>query len=148
MKRATSRNEIRATISGPVSGQVAVGTGITQYQSIGAVRPEVSEADLAVVRQLVADLRSRVSAEAPRDQKDAALERVSELQEAILAKEPDLTTVEYVRNWFVRNLPALAGAVTGIVVHPIVGKLVEAAGDVLADEFRHRFERSERARPS
>jgi hypothetical protein len=30
---------IRATISGDVSGQVAVGTGITQIQTVGAARP-------------------------------------------------------------------------------------------------------------
>jgi hypothetical protein len=47
--------------------------------------------------------------------------------------------MEYVKRWFVKNLPGLAGAVTSIVVHPIVGKLVEAAGDALAAEFRRRF---------
>jgi hypothetical protein len=36
-------------------------------------------------------------------------------------------------------LPELAGAVTGVIIHPIVGKLVEAAGDGLAAEFRRRF---------
>ena len=32
-----------------------------------------------------------------------------------------------------------AGAVTGIIVHPIVGRLVEAAGDAAVAEFRQRF---------
>ena len=50
-----------------------------------------------------------------------------------------MTTMEYVKRWFVKNLPGLAEAVTGVVVHPIVGKLVEAAGDALAAEFRRRF---------
>ena len=76
---------------------------------------------------------------APPEKKDAALERVDELEEAITAQEPDLPTMEYVKRWFVRNLPDLAGAVTSVVVHPIVGKLVEAAGDALAAEFRRRF---------
>ena len=64
---------------------------------------------------------------------------MAELEEAVTAKKPDLTTMEYVKRWFARNLPELAGAVTGVIIHPIVGKLVEAAGDGLAAEFRRRF---------
>jgi len=130
---------IGASISGDVSGQVAIGKGISQAQSIGTVRPEVTEADLAELRQALADLQAQVAAKAPPEKKDAALERVGELEEAITAKEPDLTTMEYVKRWFVKNLPGLAGAVTSVVVHPIVGKLVEAAGDALTAEFRRRF---------
>jgi hypothetical protein len=47
--------------------------------------------------------------------------------------------MEYVKVWFGKNLPGLAGAVTGLIVNPVVGKLVEVAGDVLAAEFRRRF---------
>jgi len=134
-----SGDVIRAAISGDVSGQVAVGKGITQTQTIGAARPQVTETELAELRQALADLKAKVATEAPPEKKDAALERVEELEEAVAAKEPDLTTMEYVKRWFVRNLPDLAGAVTSVVVHPIVGKLVEAAGDALAAEFRRRF---------
>jgi hypothetical protein len=134
-----SGDVIRATISGDISGQVAVGKGITQIQTIGAVRPEVTKADLAELRQILADLKAKVAAKAPPERKDAALERVKELEEAVTAGEPDLPTMEYVKRWFVKNLPDLAGAVTSVVVHPIVGKLVETAGDALATEFRRRF---------
>jgi hypothetical protein len=134
-----SGDVIRAVISGDVSGQVAVGKGITQTQTVGAARPEVTEAELAELRQTLADLKARVEAEAPPEKKEAALERVEELEEAVTAEEPDLTTMEYVKRWFVKNLPGLAGTVTSVVVHPIVGKLVEAAGDALAAEFRRRF---------
>jgi len=130
---------IRATISGDVSGQVAVGKGIAQVQTAGAARPEVTEEDLAELRRMLAELREKVAAEAPPEKRDAALERVGELEEAVTAGEPDLTTMEYVKKWFARNLPGLAGAVVSVVVHPIVGKLVEAAGDALAAEFRRRF---------
>lgn len=134
-----SGDVIRATISGDISGQVAVGKGITQTQTIGAAQPQVTETELAELRQALADLKAKVAAEAPSEKKDAALERVEELEEAITAQEPDLPTMEYVKRWFVKNLPGLAGAVTSVVVHPIVGKLMEAAGDALATEFRHRF---------
>ena len=132
-------DEIRATISGNISGQVAVGKHITQTQVSGAERPTVTEAELEQLRQLLADLKAKVAAEAPPEKKDAALERVQELEEAVTAEEPDLTTMEYVKKWFVKHLPGLAGAVTSVVIHPIVGKLVEAAGDALAAEFRRRF---------
>ena len=133
-----SGDEIRATISGDVSGQVAVGKDIEQKQIIGA-RPQVTEADLEAIRQMMADLRAQVAAQAPPDKKDPALERVDELEEAITAEEPDLTTVEYVKKWFAKHLPQLAGAVTSVVLNPIVGKIVEAAGEVAASEFRKRF---------
>ena len=133
-----SGDEIRATISGDVSGQVAVGKDIEQKQIIGA-RPQVTEADLEAIRQMMADLRAQVTAQAPPDKKDPALERVDELEEAITAKEPDLTTMEYVKKWFAKHLPQLAGAVTSVVLNPIVGKVVEAVGEVAATEFRKRF---------
>lgn len=130
---------ISATISGPVSGQVAVGKDIRQAQAIGTARPEVTEDELAALRQMFADLKERVASEAPPDKRDAALERVDELAEAVNPEKPDLSTMEYVKGWFVRNIPTLAGAVVGVVVHPIVGKVVAAAGDLAAEEFRRRF---------
>jgi hypothetical protein len=131
-------DSIQATISGGVSGQVAVGKNIAQTQ-ISPSRPEVTEADRAELRQLLADLRAQVAANAPPEAKDAALERVDELGEAITAKEPDLTTMEYVTRWFGKHLPQMAGVVTGVVIHPVVGKIVEAAGDLLATQFKRRF---------
>ena len=130
---------IYGNISGRVSGQAAVGKDIKQTQAIGNPRTEVTEADLATLRQALAKLRVQVEGGAPPEKKDAALERVNELEEAVTAKEPDLSTMEYVRNWFVKNAPKLAGVVSSVVVNPIVGKLVEAAGEGLSAEFRRRF---------
>jgi hypothetical protein len=130
---------INATISGNIRGQVAVGKGIVQTQTVKVAPAELNEADLATLDQMLADLKTRVAAEAPAGQKEAALERVDELARAITSKSPDLTTMEYVKIWFGKHLPGLAGAVTGLIVHPIVGKLVEAAGDALVTEFQRRF---------
>jgi hypothetical protein len=133
-----TNNRISATITGPVSGQVAVGNHISQVSTrVEAGQP--SPAELAVLRQLLAELKQRVVAEAPPEKQPAALERVAELEEAITAEEPDLSTMEYVKGWFARQLPGLAGAVVSVIVNPIVGKLVESAGDMLAGEFRRRF---------
>ncbi len=132
-------DSISAHIEGSVSGQVAVGKDITQTQSIGTPPAALTAEEFAALRQELVNLKSLVEAQAPPERKQAALERVDELAEAVTAEKPDLTTMAYVKQWFIKHLPALAGAVTSIVVNPIVGKLVEAAGDGLAGEFRRRF---------
>ena len=133
------RESIRAKISGDVSGQLAIGKNIAQAQSVGVTRTPLTDAELAQLRQLLTDLKAQVEAGAPPDKKDAAVERVNELEAAVTAKKPDLTTMEYVRNWFGRNAPKLAGAVTAVLINPLVGKAVEAGGELVSDEFRRRF---------
>jgi len=136
-KKSKSTRGIQVTVGGDVSGQMAVGENIRQVST--KTTGNVTKAELEELHQLLATLRSKVEAEAQPDKKGAALERVEELEQAVTDKKPDLSTMEYVRNWFVKNLPGLAGAVTSVVVHPIVGKLVEAGGDALVGEFRRRF---------
>ena len=135
-KTPKSAHGIQVTVGGDVSGQVAAGENIVQMSTTPR---EVSEAEAEEFRQLLATLRSKIETEAQPEKKDAALERVGELEQAIAEKKPDLSTMEYVKNWLVKNLPGLAGTVTSVVVHPIVGKLVEAGGDALVEEFRRRF---------
>ncbi len=136
-KKSKSMPGIQVTVGGDVSGQVAVGKNISQVSTKTTV--SVTKAELKELRQLLKELRARVEADVATGKKEAALEHVQELEQAITEKKPDLSTMEYVRNWFVKNLPGLAGAVTSVVVHPIVGKLVEAGGDALVGEFRRRF---------
>ncbi|MGY1680309.1 hypothetical protein [Geodermatophilus sp. SYSU D01176] len=135
-------DDFHVSIGGSVAegGQVAVGRDIDQrYTRIAQQAPAVTEADLAELRRAVEEVKARIRAEAPPEQQAAALERVDEIEQAVVAEEPDLTTLQYVRKWFVKNLPKLAGTVTGLVVHPVVGKIVEAAGDVAASQFRKLF---------
>jgi hypothetical protein len=138
-RHASRKPNIKTYISGPVSGQVAIGENITQTQTIKAKGMGVTEADLAALHEMMAELKKQIISTAPVDKQTAALEKVSELQEAITAKKPNLSTLESIRNWFVKNLPQLAGTVTGLIVNPIVGKLVEAAGETIANEFKRRF---------
>ncbi|HEX9387085.1 MAG TPA: hypothetical protein VF918_12255 [Anaerolineales bacterium] len=136
-KKPKSTQGIQVTVGGDVSGQLAAGENITQIST--KTTGEVTKAELEEFRQLLTSLRSKIEVEVQPDKKEAAFERVGELEHAITEKKPDLSTMEYVRNWFIKNLPGLAGAVTSVVVHPIVGKLVEAGGDALVGEFRRRF---------
>ncbi|MEU6394269.1 hypothetical protein [Streptomyces sp. NPDC046939] len=119
-----------------VSGQVVVGRDntVSRIDSPASAAP-VTERELAELRAEFARVRAALPADAP----ERAGELLDELEESATALEPDLSTMEYVRRWFGRHLPSLAGAVTALVVHPIVGRLVEAAGGTLADEFRRRF---------
>jgi len=128
-----------ANISGGVSGQFVQGDGNVQVQSAGAGK--VTEADLAEVRRILDELKARVEAEAPPEKKAEALEQVQELEETLQSKDPEDVPdrLSSVKSWFKRNLPTLAGAVVGVVVNPIVGKVVEAAGTGLAAEVQRRF---------
>ncbi len=137
-----SGDDIRVRIGGSVheGGQVAAGWDIRQsYTRTHSEAPAVTEADLAELRRAVEGVKAQIRAEVPPEKQAAALERVDEIERAVVAEEPDLTTLQYVRNWFANNLPKLAGAVTGLVVHPVVGKVVEAAGDLAASQFRRLF---------
>ena len=76
---------------------------------------------------------------APSTATGEAAASVDELQEAVVAEEPDLTTLQYIRKWFGKHLPSLAGSITGLIIHPVVGTIVEAAGDLAARQFREYF---------
>lgn len=133
-------DHVTGTITGNVSGQAAIGKGINQRSTAGAPAGAPTEAELADFRRLLEELRAQVAAEAPPEVRAAAAERVGEMEAAVTAGgEPDLDTLAYVRKWFARNLPSLAGAVTSVVIHPLVGRLVTAGGDAAVAEFRRRF---------
>ena len=137
-KKPPSSHTIQVKVGGDMQGNLAIGDQNVQQQTIGA-SPAPTEAELAEIRKLFTELRARVEAEAPADKKAAAKERVDELEKAVNDKKPDLSTMEYVKNWFTKNLPALAGAVTSIVLNPFVGILVKGAGELVVDEFKRRF---------
>ncbi len=138
-KRTPAQGSIEVNLTGNVGGQVAVGSNIKQTQNISKGMSALSEEDRALFSALIAEFRQKVRGEAPEEQKDEALEKASELEQAITAEEPNVSTMEHVKDWFVKNIPALAGTVTGLIVNPIVGKLVEAAGETVAHEFKLRF---------
>jgi hypothetical protein len=133
-------DRISGNVSGPVQGQVAIGKSIRQEQSVGEMKLELSEAERAELGQAFTALRSEVEANAPPETRPAALERVDELEEAVVAAEPDVTTMGYVKKWFTKNLPTLAGSVVGVLVNPIVGKIVQSAGDAAMTDLQRAVE--------
>jgi len=123
-----------------VSGQIAIGNNNIQTQNITKKNITITKNELETLNKMFENVKIQVAKNAPGDMQEKALEKVSELEEAIKTDKPDLTTMEYVKKWFEKNLPQLAGAVTSLVVNPIVGKLVEVAGETIANEFKRRFE--------
>jgi len=134
MREQRQGDAISGTVTGAGIGPIAIGTNIEQHQALGdAAVAAVTEAEREQVRLAFAQLRERVAAQAPEEQRAAAVERVAELEQEVFAEQPDLTTIQYVTRWFRRNLPTLAGSVTSLVVHPLVGRLVQVAGDRLVE---------------
>ncbi len=123
-------------IGGAVGGNVVVGR---QNQVISSPTTNaVSPADLAAFQAAVDAVKAQAAAAAPAQAAEAAA-HLDELHRAATAPKPDLNAFERVRSWFVAHLPAMAGAVTGLLVHPVVGALVKSAGDAVTEEFNRRF---------
>lgn len=114
---------------GPIYGPVHAGRG---DMNVGRLQYGLQADGLA---NLFGSLRSLVEDQAPADRKDEAIEQVDALQGAIREGKPNVRKIESVLIWFKEHLPKLAGAVTSVVLNPIVGKIVEAAGDMVAAEF-------------
>ncbi len=107
---------------------------VKQVKSTG-----ISRAELKTLLAEFSSLKQQIEATAPPEKKAEALQKADELQAAVLDKKPNPTQMASIRDWFIKNAPGIAGSVTGLVVNPIVGKLVEAAGDAIASQFRRHF---------
>jgi hypothetical protein len=136
-------DQIHGVVSGTVSGPVAIGKDIEQRQQVGEMNIAVTEADLGELRSEFAKLREQVAAGAPPEVREKALEMVDQLEGDTVSEKPKPVTMRYVLDWFKDNAPKLAGAVTSVVIHPIVGRLVEAAGEAVTGEFKALLGRSD-----
>jgi hypothetical protein len=128
------RSEIR--VRGNLSGQVGVGHHIEQNQTTYA---PVTDEDRAELAQAIADLRELIRTTADPAERDEALQRTDELEAAVTAETPKLSTIEYVRDWISDHVRPAAAAVQALVLSPILAKFVAAGGDALLTEFRRRF---------
>lgn len=140
-KRRGSSDDIRVDIQGGVAqgAQFIAGSGNIQTSSNTAAGA-ASQAELDEVKQMLAQLLEQVKASAPPEKREEAIGQVKELEEAITAPQPDVDRMSGVKSWFMRNIPKLAGSVVSVIVNPIVGKVVEAAGEGLAGEIQRRFD--------
>ena len=121
-----------------VTGTTAIGTQINQKVTeikFSGLPPN----EQAEISKAFADFRAEVEREAPPAVKDEAVRQATEIERAAAAPTPDLGAIATARRWFLDHAPTLFGAVTAVLANPILGKVVQAAGDAVADEFKRRF---------
>lgn len=111
--------------------QFVTGDYNTVAQYVGLAPEETQQ-----LRDAFDGMRARVAEQAPPDQRAEAVAQAGELEKAVVAKEPDPGRVRTALRWFRDHLPQLAGTVAGVLVHPVVGKVLAAAGDAVAGEVR------------
>jgi hypothetical protein len=111
--------------------QVVIGDYNTVTQKLG-----LSPEEAAKLRGVFEQLRSSVEEEAPPERRDEAVAQANELERAVVSERPDAGRVRRVLRWFRENAPQLAGTVVSVVVNPLVGKVVEGAGEAIADQFK------------
>ena len=100
----------------------------------------ISPEEAAELKSVFEGLRSEVAEKAPPEERDEALGKTAELEEAVVAPEPDPGRVKRVLGWFKEHAPELAGSVVSVVVHPLIGKIVEGAGEAIAARLREAVE--------
>ncbi len=134
-ERQGERGDKFETHIGTVSGPVHTGQGDLLVDHWDAAHG-VSQAEIAHLRGLFENLRAQAAAEAPTELEEEAQAQVDALEKAVISDEPDVNAMKRVRDWFVEQLPSAAGAVTSLLVNPILGKLVETTGELAADELK------------
>jgi hypothetical protein len=130
-----SDNKFNVTFSGKFDrSQFAVGDHAVLTMNAGrAATSSLAPEQLAELRQQIAALQAQVAAEAPADKREQALGMVDELAQAtVAADEPDVSRLRRIARWFGSNAPELAGAVTSLLLGPLVGTLVGGAGGLAA----------------
>jgi hypothetical protein len=115
--------------------QFVTGDYNTVAQHVG-LAPE----DVQLLRSAFDDLKAEVAAQAPPDKREEATAQAAEIEKAVVSKEPDPSRARKAIRWFREHLPQVLGTVASVLVNPIVGKVVSAAGDVVAKEFREAIE--------
>ena len=136
-----SGDHFQISVGGGVGGNVVVGRD-NQIVASPTNAPRPSAAEMASFRAAVDEVKSQLAAAAATSAPGAAGEgaaKLDELHAAATAPTPDVSTMVRVRTWFVEHLPTFAGAVTGLLVHPVVGALVKSAGDAVSAEFHRRI---------
>ncbi|MET8430991.1 hypothetical protein [Nocardia sp. NPDC004860] len=134
----TPSDRTTVNIGGSVSGQFTVGDHNTVSNIVsGNASVAVTADDIASLRAEFGRLRDQLPSEGPLAEQ--ARENLDDLEEAITAAEPDVSTMYSIRNWFSRKLPQFTGAVTTLIVNPIVAQLVAAAGGALVGQFQQQF---------
>jgi hypothetical protein len=137
-------------VRGDLAGRDMVRDNVTVHAQFGEVGPNAQlvlgrqtaqTAQAAEVARLVGDLRDRLAAlDIAERTKVVGQEFVDQLERELTeAEEPDASTIKVAGQWMLRNVPSLSGALARLFLNPIVGRIVNAAGDVAASWVREQF---------
>jgi hypothetical protein len=118
---------------GDVGAEAQVGIGYDIVQT------QITAPERLQLRKLFDRIAAEVEAEARPEERAEAVAKVRELEASLTKGPPQLDRTERAKGWLLEHLPGIAGTLTATFVNPILGKLVEASGDALANEFRRRF---------
>ena len=135
----TADRSIKAEIGDVNQGQVAVGTDIEQTNTVYNVTAPPTAEELESLKSAFADLKAQVERDAPPDVREEAVRQTEALQQATIAEKPDVSVMASAKRWFLDHAPGLLGAVTAVVINPIVGKIVSSAGEAIANEYQKWF---------
>jgi hypothetical protein len=127
----TDQGKFNIQIGSVSQSQIVTGDYATVSQHVGLSPAEVDE-----LRGTFDALKRDVAASVPPEQRDEALAQAAEVEAAVVAAEPDPSRFKRALAWFREHAPQIAGSVASIVVTPIVGKVVETAGEAVAARFR------------
>lgn len=130
------------SVEGEISntkGQAAIGVNIQQQSTEITIGRGPTPEELAELAKVFSGFREEVERQAPPELKEEAVRQAEVIEKAATAPKPDLGAIATARRWLLDHVPTLFGAVTSVLANPILGKVVQAAGDAVADEFKRRF---------
>ena len=122
-------------------GRMVIGSGSFNdiFQETSTLTRFATPEELTAFANLFRTIDQEIAATVPPNDQAKAREQVEEIKTQVTSAKPDLSKLEQAKKWFVDHLPALVGGVTGILTHPIVGKIVESAGEFTLKQFRARL---------
>jgi hypothetical protein len=139
---AIDRNRTDVGISGTISnvgGQAAIGTDIQQTQTWIDLTAAPTAEELQQLAAAFTSLKAEIERDALPEVREEAIQQAEALEQATVGPEPNVSAMATARRWFLEHAPKLFGAVTAVIINPIVGKVVQTAGDAIAEEYRRRF---------
>jgi hypothetical protein len=130
-----SEGKYNISFGNVTNSQIVTGDYNRVAQTVG-LTPD----DVLALRSVFDDLRANVAAGAPPESRQEALAQAAELESALVAEKPDASRVRRALLWFRDHAPQLVGTVASVVVHPLVGRVVEGAGQAVAKHVREAVE--------
>jgi hypothetical protein len=120
-------------------GQAVVGSkNVRQTLTVSGLNP----AELGQVKRKLTALEKKLDAlELPAETKAEAKQKVAELKQELTAtdRKPQGSKIVSAGKWLLQKIPALAGTLASVLISPVVGKVVGAAGELAADWVKDHF---------